>query len=63
MTPEERIAKLEAEMDYIKKTLSDVKETHSELLTRLNKLELKIAFYTGSAVAAITIIEHILRKF
>jgi phage shock protein A len=63
MTPEERIAKLEAEMDYIKKALSEVKENHSEVLGRLNKLELKIAFYTGSAVAAVTLIEYLLRKF
>jgi len=61
MTNEERIAKLEVEMENIKGDLFEVKKNNSEIMKRLSNLELKIALYTGIAFGAITLIEHLLR--
>jgi len=54
MTPEERIARLEAEMENVKKTQDDI-------LSRLRNLELRIAFYSGLVYLAITIAQHWLK--
>jgi len=51
----ERVARLEAEMENVKKTQED-------LAGRLRNIELRIAFYSGLVYIAIAIAQHWLKS-
>jgi len=61
MTNEERITRLEVEMQAVKGEVQEIKKVNQEIMRRLSNIELKIALYTGGTIALITVAEHIIK--
>lgn len=60
---EARLTRLETTRDFMAKEITDIKTSVGKIEERLSSLERKIAYWTGGAMVAFTIIQFIIEKF
>jgi len=60
---ETKLAKLETARDFMARDINDIKESVKGIEIRLSSLEKKIAYWTGGAMVAFTIIQFVIEKF
>lgn len=60
---ERRLAQLETTRDFMAKDINDIKQSIGNIESRLSSLEKKIAYWTGGAMVAFTIIQFVIQHF